>query len=407
MTTSRYRVMNSLSFRAPDRLPKDLGGMRSTGISAFAYPRLVAALGLPPRLPRVEDTYQMLALPDLDVLDALGCDVVTICDGVTNAFDQPGLWHPYGFNGRLAARVLRPRRFHAELDGSIRQGGSRMVLDSYVFDAPHGGQPLNLDQELPRVNLKRFARQLRSQELREEQIRAISRLCRQVRDSSDRAVFLNEGSLNTPISIHGYGGMAIFPILCLQEPEYVAELHSIATEHTLRNIRALLPEISSLVDIIMIAADDWGTQRNTIASPRVYRELFLPYRRRINDACHAITPQVKLFLHSCGAIYDLLDLIIESGFDIVNPVQWPAGSHSYFEWKDRARNRLSLWGGGIDAQHTLVHGSLADVRAEASEVAGYLGRDGGYVFCGIHNLLAEVEPEKILELYRAASVVGS
>ena len=405
MTTSRDRVMRSLAFRSPDRLPKDLGGMRSTGISAFAYPQLVAALGLPPRLPRVEDTYQMLALPDLDVLEALGCDVVTICDGVTNAFDQPALWHTYRFNGRLEALVRHPRRFRAEPDNAIRQGSSRMVLDSYVFDAPHGGQPLNLDADLPKLDLKRFKRRLHSQELRDEQIRAISLLCRQVRDASDRAVFLNEGSLNAPISIHAHGGLAVFPILCLLEPDYVDELHSIATEYTLRNIRALLPEISSTVDIIMIAADDWGTQRNTIASPQVYRDLFLPFRRQINDACHSLAPQAKLFLHSCGAIYDLLDLIIESGFDIVNPVQWPAGGHTFREWKDRARNRLALWGGGIDAQHTLVHGSLAEVQDEASIVASYLGQDGGFVFCNIHNLLAEVPADKIIALYRAVSVL--
>ena len=76
MITSHERVLNALNFQPTDRLPKDLGGMLSTGISAFAYPKLVAALGLPPRLPRVHDTGQMLALPDLDVLDALGCDVV-------------------------------------------------------------------------------------------------------------------------------------------------------------------------------------------------------------------------------------------------------------------------------------------------------------------------------------------
>ncbi|MHB1354485.1 MAG: uroporphyrinogen decarboxylase family protein [Anaerolineae bacterium] len=403
MTTSRERVMRSLAFQTPDRLPKDLGGMRSTGISAFAYPKLVHALNLPPRIPRVEDTYQMLALPDLDVLDALGCDVVTICDGVTNAFEQPELWHPYHMNGRLSVRVRHPRRFHIEPDGAIRQGSSRMVLDSYVFDAPHGGQPLNLDADLPKLDLKRFKRRLHSQELRDEQIQSISRLCRQVRDSSDRAVFLNEGSLNIPISIHGYGGLAIFPILCLLEPDYVAELHSIATEHTLRNIQALLPEINSTVDIIMIAADDWGTQRNTIASPLVYRDLFLPYRRQINDACHGLAPQVKLFLHSCGAIYDILDLVVESGFDIVNPVQWPAGGRTYQEWKEKARGRLALWGGGIDSQHTLVHSSLDEVQAEAKAVAGYLGQDGGFVFCNIHNLLAEVPANKIIAMYRAIS----
>jgi hypothetical protein len=53
MTTSRERVLQALNFQQLDRVPRDLGGMRSTSISVFAYPRLVAAVGLPPRLPRV------------------------------------------------------------------------------------------------------------------------------------------------------------------------------------------------------------------------------------------------------------------------------------------------------------------------------------------------------------------
>ncbi|MCE5260299.1 MAG: hypothetical protein LLG44_14755 [Chloroflexi bacterium] len=401
MTTPRERVLTSLAFRDPERLPKDLGGMRSTGISAFAYPGLVQALGLPPRPPHVEDTSQMLALPDLDVLDALGCDIVTICDGVTNAIPQPELWRRYTFNGRLDALVRHPRRFHVQPDGSIRQGGSLMVGASYVFDAPHGGQPLILEDDLPKENLKRFRRRLEKGYLRDEQIKRITELCRQVRGSTDRAVFLNEGSLNAPISIHGYGGLAVFPVLCLLEPDYVHELHQIATNYALRNIQALLPEIRDYVDIIMMAADDWGSQNNTFASPQVYRDLFLPYRRQVNDACHRLAPDTKLFLHSCGAIYNLIDLIAESGFDILNPVQWPAGGHTYQEWKARARGKISLWGGGVDAQHTLTNASPDEVQAEARQVAGYLGQGGGYVFCNIHNLLAEVAPEKIIALYRA------
>ncbi|MHB9031967.1 MAG: hypothetical protein ACYC6L_02855, partial [Anaerolineae bacterium] len=215
MTTPRERVMQSLNQKVPERLPKDLGGMRSTSISAFSYPGLVRALGLPLRLPRVEDTYQMLALPDLDVLDALGCDVVTIADGATNAIPQPDIWHRYRFNGRLDALVQHPRRFLAQSDGSILQRGQRMVSASYVFDAPHGGQILVLEGELPKVDLVKFKRRLEKGVLSDERIKSITRLCRQVRASTDRAVFLNEGSLNAPISIHGYGGLAVFPMLCL------------------------------------------------------------------------------------------------------------------------------------------------------------------------------------------------
>ena len=52
MPTSRERILQTQNFQTPDRLPKDLGGMRSTGISVFAYPKLVAALGLSRQLDR-------------------------------------------------------------------------------------------------------------------------------------------------------------------------------------------------------------------------------------------------------------------------------------------------------------------------------------------------------------------
>ncbi len=406
MATPRQRVLQSLNFAVPDRVPKDLAGMRSTGISAFAYPKLVAALKLPPRLPRVYDTYQMLALPDLDVLDALGVDVVTVGgDGATNAFEQPELWHPYDFNGRLPALVRDPDSFSTQPDGTIVQGARQMPPSSYVFDDPHGGQPVYLTEDLPKYDLKEYARGLQERRLTDERIIAVRDLCRRVRESTDRAVFFGEGSINAPICIHGHGGMAVFPLLCVTEPDYVTELHEIAAAWAEANIRALLPEIKDDIDIIIMASDDWGTQNNTIASPAVYRDLFLPYRRRLNDAVHRSAPGVKTFLHSCGAIFNLLDLLVDSHFDIVNPVQWPAGGHTYQEWKDKSRGRIALWGGGVNAQHTLPNGTLEDVRSEADQVTRYMMQDGGYVFCNIHNLLAEIAPDKIIAMYRAAAAI--
>ena len=400
--SSRERVLQVLNFQVPDRTPRDLGGMRSTSISAFAYPALVAALGLPPRRTRVEDTGQMLALPDLDVLDALEIDVVTILDGITNAFDQPEQWHDYDFNGRLSARVRYPWKFEDLEDGTILQGNARMVTGSTVFDEPHAGQPLILSGELPRLDLKEYRRLMEASVIRDEQVAEISALCRRVRLSTDRAIFFNDGNVQIPIGIDGYGGLAVFPVLCITEPEHVKEQHEIALERSLQNVQKLLPEIREDIDVIMMAADDWGTQNNLIASPRVFRELFLPYYRRLNDECHRLAPNVKLFLHCCGAVFDLIDLVVESGFDILNPVQWPAGGHSYKEWKDKSRGRIALWGGSVDAQHTLPLGSVEEVRKEAAEVVRYLSQDGGYVLCNIHNILAEIAPEKVLALYQAA-----
>jgi uroporphyrinogen decarboxylase len=402
--TSRERVVRTLRFEQPDRLPKDLGGMLSTGISAFAYPKLVAALGLPPRRPRLYDTYQMLAMPDRDVLDALGCDVVSVCSGLTNAYDDPEGWRPYDFEGRLPALVRAPDAFHAQPDGSIRQYEHlRMVPDSYVFDEAHGGQPVDLFGEIPKLDLRAYARRLADNVLTDERIRTIRDLCRRAHSATDRAIFLSEGALGPEICIHGHGGMGLFPILCLTEPDYVTELHAIATEHTLRNIRMLASEISPYVDVIWAASDDWGTQHSLIASPDIFRTLFLPYRRRINDELHKLAPHAAIFLHSCGAIYDLIDLIVECDFDVLNPAQWPAGGHSYREWKDKARGRIALWGGGLNSQATLPLGTVRDVARETAEVVKYMGRDNGYVFANIHNILAEIAPEKVIAMYRAAA----
>lgn len=402
--TPRDRVLSALAFQETDRVPLDLGAMRSTGISAFAYPGLVAALGLPPRRPRVHDTGQMLALPDLDVLDALGCDVVTVDGGVTNAFAEPEKWHDFDFGGRLQAQVQHPEAFECLEDGTVLQWGTLvMPPTSYVFNAEHSGQPVfDFNQELPLLDLEEYERSLEERKITDAEVHRTAELVRAVRRSTDRAVFLTD-YCGAGIAIGGFHGIGIFPVVCKLEPEYVKRLHALTVGIAIHNVRRLLPEIRGCVDIIMTTADDWGTQNSLIASEQIYRELFLPYYRSLNDEIHSLLPDVKIFMHNCGAIYPLLDAIVESGFDIVNPIQWSAGGRSYREWKDKLRKRATLWGGGVNAQHTLPHCGVPEIEAEVREIVRYCRQDGGYVFNSIHNLLAEVPPEKVIAIYRAAA----
>ncbi|OQB33382.1 MAG: methylcobalamin:coenzyme M methyltransferase [Candidatus Hydrogenedentes bacterium ADurb.Bin170] len=399
---SRERVLAALNFEAFDRTPRDLGGMPSTGISCFAYPALVQALGLPPRRPRVYDTGQMLALPDTDVLDALGCDVVTLQPDVTNAFPQPELWHPYHFNNRLDAEVLDLSPFSALPDGSVRQTppGSVMPPHAYVFDVEHAGHALVLSGDIPRPDLDEIRASLKKRRWSRERKKQLLETAKRVRDTSDRAVLFN--GLQPGMGITNFTGLALFPMLCLTEPEFVEELHGMLLAFTLEALEDWLPELGHCIDIYMCSADDWGTQSALIASPQIYRTLFKPFYKKMNDAIHQLAPGVKTFLHSCGAIYDLMDDIAESGFDILNPVQWTAGGHSVQEWKDKARHRIALWGGGVNTQHTLPRGTVQEVEEEVRRTVSCLQEDSGYVFCAIHNILAEIDPEKIIAMYRAA-----
>lgn len=400
--TRRERVLRALSFQPTDRVPMDLAGMPSTGISCFAYPDLVRALGLPPRRPRVYDVGQMLALPDLDVLDALDIDVVTASLDETNAFLQPEIWKPYDFNGRLAALVRDPALFHVLDNGTIAMPKFKrsMPPGSHVFEEEHGGQPFDLAGDVPRPDLALIRNHYEEHPFSEEQARKVGAHLRRVRESTDRAIFFCGPGANIAIGAHT--GIALFPLLCMLDPDFVAELHEVTIRHAVRTLETLLPHIHPYIDVYLISADDWGTQAQLIAASSVYRDLFLPYYRRVNDTIHRLAPGVKTFLHSCGAIYDLIDLVIESGFDILNPVQWTAGGHSYQEWKAKAAGRIALWGGGVNTQSTLPLGSIEDIEREVAEVVACLGQGGGYIFCAIHNLLAEIPGEKVTALYRAA-----
>ena len=399
--TRRERVMRALNFESTDRVPLDLGGMNSTGISCFAYPDLVHFLGLPPRRPRVHDTGQMLALPDADVLDALDCDVATVHLDVNNAFAQDDLWKPYDFGGRLAARVLHPENFSVEADGTIVQGQSTMPPAAHVFEHEHGGQLFSLSGEIPKPDLKQLEKDFEARRLRDADIQRIKEQCQRARESTDRAILFNGPGAS--IGIANFSGIAMFPMLCLTEPNFVQDLHGAVTERMAGEIEKLVVEIHPYIDLYMLSSDDWGTQNQCIASPQTYRDLFKPFYQQLNHVLHKNAPEVKTFLHSCGAIYDLIDDIVESGFDVLNPVQWSAGEQGYQAWKDKSRNRIALWGGGLNTQATLPLGTIEKIEAEVAEVVDYMKQNGGFVFCAIHNLLAEISGEKAAAIYRAAS----
>lgn len=401
--TRKERVIKTLSFEESYAI--DLGGMLSTGISCFAYPELVKALGLEPRLPKVHDVMQMLALPDVDVLDALNCDVASVfTDKWTNAFDDSDSWEKFDFNGRLPAVVQDAASFRIEHD-YIKYSGRKdtnlvMPASSYVFDDLQGDESTDyMSMDPPMEDLNELRQQLEADLLTDEKINSIAEYCKRARNSTDRAILFN----GVPMGLKFRKGMASWSMFCLLEPDYVKEIHELITEYSIKNYNRLIPEIAPYIDIFMANSDDQGTQNAPILPPDSFRELYVPYYKRMNDVIHSHAPGLKTFLHSCGAIYDIMDDVIDSGFDILNPVQWSAGGHSFKEWKDKSRNRIVLWGGGINTQSTLPLGTVQDVDNEVKEVCTYLNKDGGFVFCSIHNILAEISGEKTVQIYRTAN----
>ena len=109
----------------------------------------------------------------------------------------------------------------------------------------------------------------------------------------------------------------------------------------------------------------------------------------------------KTFIHSCGAVAELIPDFIEAGFDILNPVQTSAAGMDPGRLKREFGDRLVFWGGGIDTQRTLPFGTPEEVRREVRERIRTFAPGGGFVFAPVHNVQAAIPVQNLLALFDA------
>jgi uroporphyrinogen-III decarboxylase len=158
--------------------------------------------------------------------------------------------------------------------------------------------------------------------------------------------------------------------------------------------------VGDKIELMQISGTDFGTQRCEFISPDLFREFYKPYHKKINDWVHNNT-NWKTFYHTCGSVVNLLDDFVDSGMDIMNPVQCSATGMEPKFLKEKYGGKLTFWGGGIDTQNTLPFGTPEEVKAEALERLKIFAPGGGFVFNTIHNIQQPTPVENILAMFEA------
>jgi uroporphyrinogen decarboxylase len=160
--------------------------------------------------------------------------------------------------------------------------------------------------------------------------------------------------------------------------------------------------------MIVSEADDLASQDRCLVSPELYRKLIKPRHTRLFAFIkkQAKVP-VKIFYHSCGAIMELIPDLIESGIDILNPVQVSAAGMDTRELKRRFGKDLTFYGGGVDTQRILPRGTPAEVRDEVRRRIEDLAPGGGFIFNTVHNIQADVPAQNILAMRDALREFGA
>ncbi|RPJ22650.1 MAG: hypothetical protein EHM33_22980 [Chloroflexi bacterium] len=149
---------------------------------------------------------------------------------------------------------------------------------------------------------------------------------------------------------------------------------------------------------VVAQGDDLGTQRSLYISPKMMRKFVIPRLKKLYDFIHSRT-KAKIFMHSCGSVYDAIPDLIEAGVEILNPVQRSAAKMDIATLKKEFGKQLSFWGGGIDVQQVLPYATLPQIEDEIKKTLDIMAPGGGYIFVASHNIQADVTPDRIDKMY--------
>lgn len=397
---SRERVLAAVEHREPDRVPIDFGATRQSGIMAAAYCQLKEHLGIDTET-FVYDIYQMLAEVEEEMRVRMHSDAVAIffkrvAFGVPN--EGRKRWELNDGTPVLVSEAFNPE---IDIEGNyyISSGSGKRIAHmppgGFYFDSLETGPgAAHLDPDSWSIP-----------PLPDDELRFIEQQARFWREETEYAVIAELPQVEL-FSGLGKGGFSEWMITLMTEENYVRELYEKAIEGMIANFDLYYEAAGQSLDVVKFN-DDFGMQTGEVAHPDMYRSLVLPYYKKYLDHIKSRNSRLKIFQHCCGSIFNILGDMIETGVDIINPVQTSADNMDPQRLKDTYGERVCFWGGGVENQRILPFGTPEEVAAQAAERVKIFKPGGGFVFAAIHNIQQNTPPENILAAFDTAYQNGA
>lgn len=416
--SSKKNLVNTLNHKQPDRLVVDFGSTAVSGIHALVVEQLREHFGLEKHPVIVHEPYQMLGLVEEDLQEAMGVDVLGMY-GPENMFGhKQEQWKEWRTPWNQP--VMVPGDFNVSIDdkGDVLmypQGdtsvphSAKMPKAAYFFDAVKRQEPIDESRLDPADNLEEFSlwSEADRNHWRKEALR--------MKDSGKGIVASFGGTAVGDIALvpamnmkatKGIRDVSDWYMSTLMRPDFLHEVFEKQTDIALQNLAMAKEATGDVVDVVFLCGTDFGTQDSSFCSLETFDELYAPYYRKMNDWIHANTDW-KTFKHSCGAVEPFMEHFIESGFDIINPVQINAAGMDPVLLKEKYGSRLTFWGGGIDTQKVLPFATPEEVKAHVIKECEIFAPGGGFVFNTVHNIQANVPIQNVLAMLEAIKQFGS
>jgi uroporphyrinogen decarboxylase len=377
---SRERSVKALNHQEPDRVPFDLGGTGLSTIHVTAYRNLRRHLGLPEVQPHVAFVPEQLVRVDEDIAKRLQSDVRPVLPGTASSFEY----------------VFRDEGDYEAYTDEWGIGWRKPVDGGFYYDMYH--HPLAGANSLDELKAHPFPDPLdggRFAPLREQAEAA---------RAEGKAVALAGPCAGIAEVYSWLRGYEEYYIDLARHKDWVGTVLDRLVEFKSAYWERALGEIGDLVDLV-VEADDLAGQQTLLMSPRTYRQVIQPRHKRLFSFIKAQAP-VKVFYHSCGAVRRLIPDLIDTGIDILNPVQISAEGMDLRELKREFGHELVFWGGGVDTQGVLGTAKPQEIKDHVRQNIEALAPGGGFVFAAVHDIQADVPPENIVAMWEAWEEYG-
>jgi uroporphyrinogen decarboxylase len=368
--TSRDRFWAALNHQEPDRVPLAFGGP-SCSIHQAAHQNLLGHLGYSATAPApIIDSILQIVEPDLRLYDHFNIDVAWLIPQ-----EGPVQWGPNreSYVDELGRRFKLGGGFFNQLEAPLKEG-TPAELAGYTFpDLSTSDRVAGLAEKARRLYQAGYG-------LATDGPWGLYEYCSSLRGTTD-----------------------LFMDLALN-PAYAEALAERVLEEYLKPYYTLILEaVGSWVQMVGIS-DDYGGQQGLLFSPDTFRRIYKPRLQRLIDHIRQYTG-AKIYLHSDGAVSELIPDFIDIGVDGLNPVQYTARGMAADRLKREFGRDLGFFGGGIENE-LLSFGTIEEIRQVVQQQVSALAPGGGYIFATIHNISPEVSPQNISAFFTAGLEFG-
>lgn len=377
--TSRERVQAALNHKEPDRIPLDFGSGHACKFTKYFYLKLLDYFGFEDEkkdLVVCQKPYQLVYASD-KVLDALKCDVRNarvkyLPNAVPSPYEKEWSDEIYDYyTNDLGTTYRMPKTGGLYFDNcgtALADAEEEEDDEKFVWPTPKKVDPA-CRKEMEDYRAKGF----------------YNTTCQ---------VYAN-GFLQTGPLLYGYE--KFFMMLMLEE-ERCIRMMDILYEKKIEWYNNMFEVYGGLFDCTA-EADDFGVQAGLLCNKHILCDITLPYHKRLNAYLKEKQPGLKTTLHTCGSVYDIMDDIIDAGYDCLNPVQIAAYKMEPERLKKEFGDRITFWGGGINTQSTLPRGTVQQVRDETKRIIDAFAPGGGFVFSTVHNVQDDVPIENFMAMW--------